>query len=409
MAVIHLLADSFHRFWAFIATLPWNPPPIQWNGRGSFIFRRLDGDVKSTKSHSLIWCWLKASALVLRQLGWWVLRPPLEAVIKLSQPRLDQPVPRLPLGLALQACWLNAFAPNEVRTWMACGVSDWSQLKHRVPRIHSGAVHQHRRTRWPEQCEPASQLLADKAALLKLADPCWSVPHFILESSRADFALAGDNDWWLEALNGPGVIVKPLRGYGCRGVVLFQSFHGNLRSKLLFRTQADRWTVESLVQDPGKLFQYWQKLIQSKEPALAMPYLEASPVLPPTSPTTVVRVITKQDRPNSPITVRCSWLEIPLSDGTLALVTLNGTVLPSPHPIRSCVKQEELLAWQTFLADPPPLIQLCVSHSTVMHQRLPPIDQVAWDWIPTANGPILLEGNSGFSLLEPQLIARMSG
>jgi hypothetical protein len=401
---------SIHRFWAFMATLPWNPPPIQWNGGGSINFGRLYGGITSTKPHSLISCWLKATAFVLRQLGWWVLRPPLEVAIKLWQPRLDQPAPHLPLVLSLQACWLNAFSPDEVRTWMACGVSEWSQLKKWVPLIHSGAVHQHRRAHWPEQCRPASRLLANKAALLELADPCWSVPNLILESGRAEFALGGDDDaWWLEALHGPGLIIKPLQGYGCRGVVHFQSTHGQLQSNILFRKQADRSTVQLHIQAPGELFQHWQCLIQSKESAIAMPYLQASPALPPTSPTAVVRVITKQDFPNAPITVRCAWLELPLSEGTLALVTLNGTVLPSPDPIRSSVEEAELLAWQTLLADPPALIKLCVSHSTVMHQRLPPIDQVAWDWIPAAKGPILLEGNSGFSLLEPQLITRISG
>jgi hypothetical protein len=38
-----------------------------------------------------------------------------------------------------------------------------------------------------------------------------------------------------------------------------------------------------------------------------------------------------------------------------------------------------------------------------MHALLPPIDQVAWDWIPADPEPLLLEGNGGFGLLVPQL------
>ena len=35
--------------------------------------------------------------------------------------------------------------------------------------------------------------------------------------------------------------------------------------------------------------------------------------------------------------------------------------------------------------------------SIIMHSLLPPINEVAWDWIQTDNKLYLLEGNSGFS------------
>ena len=39
-----------------------------------------------------------------------------------------------------------------------------------------------------------------------------------------------------------------------------------------------------------------------------------------------------------------------------------------------------------------------------MHNILPTIDTVAWDWIISDDGPILLEGNSSYSIFVPQLI-----
>ena len=44
----------------------------------------------------------------------------------------------------------------------------------------------------------------------------------------------------------------------------------------------------------------------------------------------------------------------------------------------------------------------CIEASIEMHKKIPPIDKVAWDWIPKKNEPTLLEGNSNFSLLIPQ-------
>ena len=56
----------------------------------------------------------------------------------------------------------------------------------------------------------------------------------------------------------------------------------------------------------------------------------------------------------------------------------------------------------------PPLEPRADVAAAAMHQRLPAIDQVAWDWIPASPEPLLLEGNGGFGLLVPQLFARLN-
>ena len=55
------------------------------------------------------------------------------------------------------------------------------------------------------------------------------------------------------------------------------------------------------------------------------------------------------------------------------------------------------------VAHRPPELLACLEASMALHQALPPIDAVAWDWIPAAPQPLLLEGNGGFGLLVPQL------
>ena len=50
------------------------------------------------------------------------------------------------------------------------------------------------------------------------------------------------------------------------------------------------------------------------------------------------------------------------------------------------------------------LCENVLSASRDMHNILPTIDTVAWDWIITDDGPILLEGNSSYSIFVPQLI-----
>ena len=46
----------------------------------------------------------------------------------------------------------------------------------------------------------------------------------------------------------------------------------------------------------------------------------------------------------------------------------------------------------------------CFSESINFHQILSVIDQVAWDWIISDKGPILLEGNYSFGLTNIYLL-----
>jgi hypothetical protein len=52
-------------------------------------------------------------------------------------------------------------------------------------------------------------------------------------------------------------------------------------------------------------------------------------------------------------------------------------------------------------------VEACLKAAKAMHGLLPPIDQVAWDWIPAEPEPMLLEGNGGFGLLVPELFAHI--
>jgi hypothetical protein len=128
-----------------------------------------------------------------------------------------------------------------------------------------------------------------------------------------------------------------------------------------------------------------------------MPYLLQAPSLPATEPA---------------VAVQEAWLELPLpavpSDrpggcGPVALLNLQGQLLPLLGPPLNAVQAEALATWQALVAHRPPELLACLEASMALHQALPPIDAVAWDWIPAAPQPLLLEGNGGFGLLVPQL------
>jgi hypothetical protein len=71
-------------------------------------------------------------------------------------------------------------------------------------------------------------------------------------------------------------------------------------------------------------------------------------------------------------------------------------------------EQDKLQEWQRILkTEAPSCVSACLEAAVAMHNLLPPMDQVAWDWIPAGTQPLLLEGNGGFGLLVTQLFEQL--
>lgn len=365
------------------------PPPWFWWAPGA-LFQRVS-------SQSRARCLLE----LLQQLHWWLIVPLRRAR---HHRRLNA---ALPMNLRLRACWLNSYQPRELAWWWVAGVRHWEELSSKTPESLVGQLHRQRRQHWPAQCRPALELLADKAALLALTPPAWQPDFLKLEPHTP----AGPTPaWWWDSIHRDGLVLKPLQGHAGRGVVRFRWREQGLDQEGLFcqlsRAAPDLPAMQAA--DPEALHQRWQRIIGSCEAALASPYLNHSPLLPESNPSVVVRVLTQQVEPGSSVRVALAWLEIPLTDGAVAFLGLDGQALPKPGEPFTAEQCQELSHWQEQLKGQGwPAIQACLVAAQTMHGLLPPIDQVAWDWIPAEPMPLLLEGNGGFGLLVPQLFQHL--
>jgi hypothetical protein len=263
------------------------------------------------------------------------------------------------------------------------------------------------------------RLLQDKGALLASTPDPWRSPFLVLDPSSLQARLAplAPPEWWVRALEGPGVVLKPLRGHGGRAVIRFRlTALGLERQPLFCRLPTALPCPDDLPSpaaatpprppSPGRLLAHWQRLCRTEEAALAAPYLQHSGSLPAADPSVVARVITARVSPEAPVTVRLAWLEVPLGEGAVAFLQPGGHTLPQPDTPLSLPQRQALQGWRDILkAGPPPCVDACLTAALRMHALLPPIDQVAWDWIPADPRPQLLEGNGSFGLLVPQLLA----
>ena len=314
----------------------------------------------------------------------------------------------IPWPLIIQACWLNSYRPAELARWWATGERSWARLSRHTPDSLAGALHAQRRLTWPEQCRQALPLLADKAVLLACTPECWKAPALLLDADSLGHQLPVQPTpkWWHEAIRGEGLVLKPQRGHAGRGVIRFRWTDMGLQQEPLFRQLPDASPTMAVdaPPEPRALLAHWQRLSGSNEPALAAPYLSHSLQLPASDPSVVMRVITVRASVDAVVAIRHAWLEVPLGQGSVAFLSVSGTVLPHPGRTLEPGEQVALEDWQQRLrASTPPCLRAVLEAARAMHALLPPIDQVAWDWIPADPEPLLLEGNGGFGLLVPQL------
>lgn len=369
-----------------------HPPPWMWLGHGGLWQRRVLGSRR------------RLPIELLQQLHWWLVRPWLS-------PRRSSTLPALPWSLSWRACWLNSYRPAEVARWKAMGVDNWHALARHHPDSLVAAIHAERRASWPLQCQPALSLLSDKAALLELTPLPWRPPFAVLDrSSPGSTPAPPEPPWWNGALHSGGVVLKPRRGHGGRAVIRFRFTRSGLEQQALFhhlRSDAPAYGPVASP-DPAQLLQHWQQLCRTQEAALAAPYLEHSPALPSAAPAAVLRVLTARASPVATITVQQAWLEAPLGSGPVAFLSLEGRCLPILGEPLTAAELGALDHWQELLrARVPACLAACLEAAVALHHLLPPIDQVAWDWIPADPHPLLLEGNGGFGMLIPQLLAAL--
>jgi hypothetical protein len=343
---------------------------------------------------------------LIQQLHWWLIRP---SYIRRRPPALRR---SWPWTLAFRACWLNSYRPSEVAWWWALGERSWARLSLHHPESLVSALHVERRQGWPDQCRPALRLLSDKAALLASCPSHWRAPFLVLPPQQEGASVQQQEtpDWWWRALQGSGVVMKPQWGHAGRAVIRFRWADSGLQQEALFRRLPETAAVliSDAIPEPQQLLEHWRRLCHTNEAALAAPYLTHSSVLPATDPSVVVRVITERATADAPVGLREAWLEVPLGEGTVAFISTTGLVLPSPGDPLSASNQASLAGWQKRLQGGPlSCVEACLEAAQALHALLPPIDQVAWDWIPAEPGPLLLEGNGGFGLLVPQLFEQL--
>ena len=369
------------------------PPPFMWMTRKVFFKSYLKFDL------------INLVFAVLQQFRWWFISP----TYFLRKGNLNH---KLPLSLLFKACWLNSFTIREVSTWLSIGIKNWDQISNNYPNNLSVHIHNQRRKDWAGNCRGAIKLLANKEKLLSITPKKWTTPFMLINDKgiKVNPYISLKPKWWDKSLKGKGIILKPNQGSAAKGIIHFKY---NLKSKILsqeffFTNKKEKISscIYSAISNPIDLFKIYKEQYNNNDLIIATPYLTQGRKFPKTFPSVVLRIVTFKEEKSSTIKIDSAWFEIPL-ENTIGIISIRNKIVPLGLDRISIKQKKYLRHWRSLIrSNLKDIINDCLQASKVMHSKLPPIDSVAWDWIPTNTNPTLLEGNSHYALFIPQVIKK---
>ncbi len=304
--------------------------------------------------------------------------------------------------LLLKACVINSFKFSELYYYNLVGINDWKTLSKFVPNSLSGQYLTYKRSFYTYSSNEAINFLGDKRKIHLITPIIWRPPFKYLKKKYNEKET--DPDWWVESLKTKGIIIKPNESSASKGLIKL-TWDGN---NIFFTTSttSDKYLKKIKINTIPTLKvakKIWQKIFHKDKDLLIMPFLENTKNFPESSSTVILRVITKHKKNMS--SVYSSWIELPINEKKVVIFSLDGNYLPVLFNLN--YRDQKLISnWSNFLPNQEfqEIYQKIFNASILMHEKIPKIDKVAWDWVIGNNKYFLLEGNSLFGLLTPQLI-----
>ena len=301
-------------------------------------------------------------------------------------------------------CLLNTYYPYEIETYLKIKEFNYKEILLFLPVRLSKDIHLRNRLNYPNKCTKAINILANKSELLKLAPKKCASKNFLVEINKNNQLLEKHKSWLYKDLSNKGVILKPnVGGYSSINVIHLKFIKGKLLFRFIDKSKYE-FNEFGIYKNLNLeiIKEFWIKKTHFKKDFIVMPYIEHTNSFPSSPFSTVFRVITTKKNEFSSIKVESSWFEIFKSDYGFFLLDYNLHLIPYFKKI-----------FNFNLDNFSPYVDYCkkrlcenvLSASKDMHNILPTIDTVAWDWIISDDGPILLEGNSSYSIFVPQLIS----
>lgn len=299
----------------------------------------------------------------------------------------------LPFFLFFKASIVNNFSFKEVNFWYKNKITTWNKLVELKPESLTKSIHFINRKVYIDQCIKSIKILQNKAELLNIIPKQYRPSFQLLE----DNPIKIKNDFRL-SLNKDGLILKPNFGSRTRNIYHIYEKDKAIKIKKLFSRNSE---ILTSIKNFFKLINFirmFKKKNNIDEKLIIMPYLRHSNYLPKSNYPIVFRAISESNLKTKEVFLKEIWIELFDKNNQVNFINDDKLVFNPNNPLKLIEELEEEFNYNFDDGELNKSFQKITKASLELHSLLPPIDQVAWDWIHTEKQLILLEGNSNFSL-----------
>ena len=353
------------------------PPNILWLDKNKFFQYFPRSDIKLLIFYE-----------ILKQLIFWLKR-----ILIIKKFLKYKKKYQLPLLLFFKASIINSFSFKEVNFWYKNKINTWDKLVELRPESLTKSIHFIKRKGYRDQCYSSIGLLQDKSKLLKIVPKKYQPEFQVLDDNYIKI-----KDYYRYFLKKDGLILKPNFGSRSRDIYHIYERKKDIRIKKLFTNNSEFLTSKKNFCNLNYDIKKFKNKNNIDEKLILMPYLMHSNYLPKSNLSIVFRAISKTILNNKKLYIKAIWIELFDKSNGLNFINDKKLLFNPNNPSKKIQELEKEFSFNFDSNEIKRSFKKISEASLELHSLLPPINEVAWDWIQTDKQIILLEGNSQFSL-----------
>lgn len=309
----------------------------------------------------------------------------------------------------IYASLLNCFTKDEISVFKTFNINKISLLRNFIAGNLSIYLHSFNRKNLFKKCKTERLILADKYKTLGLCPDKFK--YNFLNINLDDTSSLDKNKNFFEKMKyeifKKGIIIKPRYGSNSRNIINIRILESKIITKY-FNNKLELETNDlSIVSSLRSLLKYLVEIGYQERNFLIMPYINSLQEISGPNVNVIFRIVTQLNFKTKDISIYAKWLEINFLKNKLFFLDFHRNVIPK---MKFTDNEEMILSRiNKFISnDYGELFNETINLAIKMHQKIGNIDNVAWDFIPSEEGPKLLEGNSDFNIFLPQLFHYLS-
>ena len=318
---------------------------------------------------------------------------------------LSSRFPNFNNNLLIYCTLINSFTLHELTIYKLLNIDYFDIIKNFVPGNLSIYLHSFNRRKLINKCKNEKVLLSDKYKTLQVCPSQLNYKKLIINLEE-ELSIENAEDGFESLKNfifKNGLVIKPRFGSLSKNIFIIKHLNSELILKKIHSKndyKAIGYNKEITIKN---LLNVLYEINYPEKEFLISPYFRSYPAIDDNIHNLVIRIVTQMHFNTGEISIYSKWIEVHFSENKIIFIDMQGNFIPK---FRNQLSEKEKLIIakiKDYIIFSREMFKKAIDGAKTMHSLVGSIDVVAWDFIPSIEGPKLLEGNSDFNIFLPQL------